>query len=338
MKIHKHIEIVSSSLPVLSSMSERSRNAIQKTLQKHYLHVGITLIDTPNDLKKLIKRKPDLVFLGMKFVPEVSSMVHNEPIKYWISEHLDIHGIPYTGSSKRAHIQELNKDIAKDLMLEADISTAKYYVGKRGMPATWQNNNLKYPVFIKPANRGGGIGIDDFSIAYGQAAINAKVRSVTNSLQSDVLVEEFLSGQEYSVAIMRKPDSDGYDSLAIELSTQQEGTDVSFISSNIKEANSEVVLTVDDLAVNQQVSQLALDAFVALGARDYGRIDIRLDEHGVPHFLEANLLPSLIEDYGSFPKACKLNAHIDYESMILNIVDLAFTRTAKTPELVLQNI
>lgn len=313
-------------------------NAQEVLYKKHYRKVGITLIDTPNDLKKLIECKPDLVFLGMKFVPEVSSMAHNEPIKYWISEYLDIHGINYTGSGKRAHIQELNKDIAKDLMLEADISTAKYYVGKRGVPATWQNQNLRYPVFIKPANRGGGIGIDDFSVAYGQADINAKVSSVTKNLQSDVLVEEFLSGQEYSVAILRKPDSEEYDSLAIELSTQQDGNDVSFISSNIKEANSEVVLTVDDLAVNQQVSQLALEAFVALGARDYGRIDIRLDSHGVPHFLEANLLPSLIEDYGSFPKACKLNAHINYESMILNIVDLAFTRTAKKPELVLQTI
>jgi D-alanine-D-alanine ligase len=69
-----------------------------------------------------------------------------------------------------------------------------------------------------------------------------------------------------------------------------------------------------------------LDSFVALGARDYGRIDIRMDSHGVPHFLEANLISSLLRDYGNFPKACLLNSNIDYENMIYRIIDLSLSR------------
>jgi len=42
--------------------------------------------------------------------------------------------------------------------------------------------------------------------------------------------------------------------------------------------------------------------------------------------LEANLIPSLIENYGSFPKACMLNDNLDYEPMILRIVHLAAAR------------
>ena len=74
--------------------------------------------------------------------------------------------------------------------------------------------------------------------------------------------------------------------------------------------------------------ELALHVFHALGARDYGRIDIRLDGAGVPHFLEANLMPSILKDYGNFPKACMLNETIGYEESILRIVDLAFERSA----------
>lgn len=313
-------------------MSKRSRDAIQATLAKHYSQVSITIINTPEDLNQLITNKPDLVFLGMKFVPVVTALAHNEPNKFWISEFLDNNNINYTGSSKSAHIRELNKDIAKDLMIEAGISTADFYLAKRDQPSTWKNQTLKYPVFIKPSNRGGGLGIDDCSIAYNQDAINYKASSVADKLRSDILVEEYLSGQEYSVAILGRPSSDDYDSMAVQLSTNQDGSGVSFISSTIKQANSEVVKVVSDYEMSTKLSTLALGAFHALGGRDYGRIDVRLDCHGEPHFLEANLLPSLIEDYGSFPKACVLNEQINYETMILNIVDLAFARNSQVRE------
>jgi hypothetical protein len=51
-----------------------------------------------------------------------------------------------------------------------------------------------------------------------------------------------------------------------------------------------------------------------------------LDKTGTPQFLEANLIPSLISGYGSFPKACVLNIDLDYEPMILSIVRLALMR------------
>jgi len=63
-----------------------------------------------------------------------------------------------------------------------------------------------------------------------------------------------------------------------------------------------------------------------LGARDYGRIDIRLDATGTPHFLEANLIPSLISGYGSFPKACVMNIGLEYEPMIMRIANLGLSR------------
>jgi hypothetical protein len=49
----------------------------------------------------------------------------------------------------------------------------------------------------------------------------------------------------------------------------------------------------------------------------------------VPHFLEVNLIPSLIEGYGSFPKAYALNLGLDYETMLTHIVQLALNRKAK---------
>jgi len=153
-----------------------------------------------------------------------------------------------------------------------------------------------------------------------------KISSIARKNKADSLVEQYLTGREFSVAVIRTENSDELTAMPIELVTQPDENGISILSRSVKSGNDETVLEVTDVDVRAKVSSLAIDAFRALGARDYGRIDIRMDGHGVPHFLEANLIPSLIENYGSFPKACMLNDNLDYEPMILRIVHLAAAR------------
>ena len=72
---------------------------------------------------------------------------------------------------------------------------------------------------------------------------------------------------------------------------------------------------------------MAINVFKALGARDYGRIDIRLNAHGTPNFIEANLMPGL-SNHGYLSRCFLLNKHFAYEEMIASIVELAFKRVA----------
>ncbi|MDQ5953468.1 MAG: D-alanine--D-alanine ligase, partial [Patescibacteria group bacterium] len=51
--------------------------------------------------------------------------------------------------------------------------------------------------------------------------------------------------------------------------------------------------------------------------------------NGQPNFLEANLIPSLIKDYGNFPKACKLHLNLSYQQMIMQIIGLGLKRSTK---------
>src|SRR5205085_2829600 len=98
------------------------------------------------------------------------------------------------------------------------------------------------------------------------------------------------------------------------------------LSKVVKREDQEVVVPVLEPILRAKVTSAALRFFDALEARDYGRIDLRLDATVTPHFIEANLIPSLLEGYGSFPKACLLNIGMDYETMLLSIVRLGFTR------------
>lgn len=324
MKLHKHIEIVRSTTVSLSSLSQESCDSIIKVLKKNYTRVGVSIVNSPADLNKLIALKPDVVFLGVKFVPIDANASLLDSEKLWIADFLDQHNVASTGSGHIAHELELNKDMAKACVTEAGLRTSPFMVIKQ--QHDFNEMPLKMPVFIKPRNRGGGLGIDSSSVATTLRQAQGKVRSITNNHGSDSLIEEYLPGREFSVAILKQKFGDGFLTMPIELIAPPDARGVQLLSEQVKSSNAERVQRVSDVLLHARVTSFALNVFKALGARDYGRIDIRLDAAGNPHFLEANLMPSLIAGYGSFPKACLLNQGLDYEPMILTIINLAMER------------
>ncbi len=326
-KINKHIEIVRSSKNWLSSMSLESSNAIFNVLKNHYTNVSITTVNNLSDLKKLVKNKPDLVFLGMKFISIDEILRLEDPSKIWITQYLKDHKIAHTGSTQFAHELEFNKSLAKKRIIKAGLKTSPFYVVKQNCSQIREDKSLIFPLFIKPINRGGGLGIDSDSVVHNFEELCLKVRLISKRLHTDSLIEEYLPGREFSVAILKDRIKEGYHIMPIELVSHPDKYGRLLLSKKVKESNIERVLVVTDQSIKSKITDLSIKAFHALGARDYGRIDIRLDKNGTPHFLEANLIPSLINGYGSFPKACMLNINLEYEAMILNIVKLALSRS-----------
>ncbi len=119
--------------------------------------------------------------------------------------------------------------------------------------------------------------------------------------------------------------------MPIELIALPDNNGLPILSGQVQSLNAEFALMIVDPDVKSKINTFALAAFHALGGRDYGRIDVRLKASGAPKFSEANLIPSLISGYGSFPKACVLNVGLDYEPMILKIISLAMQRKAAIP-------
>lgn len=322
MKIQKHIEIVRSTSPGLSSMSNTSCEALRATLRRHYANVGITIINSSDDLESIVAKAPDLVFMGMKYVPDASS-----GNRIWISNFLERNNIVHTGSGFAAIANERSKPLAKSRVMKHGIATAKYVVVRNSQPEALHSINLSFPLFVKPASLGGGQGVDGASLVHDLDQLNSKVESLLRIHKTDVIIEEYLPGREFSVALLKRRTSAGYISMPIELAAPNDMNGDPMLSQEIKLANQEIVLPVTDPDTHAKVTNLALLAFNALGGQDYGRIDIRLDAYETPHFLEANLVPSLISGYGSFPKACLMNIGMEYEEMVLAIVELAFDRS-----------
>jgi D-alanine-D-alanine ligase len=335
MKINKRIEIVSSTIAGLSSMGKASRGGVLAVLSKHFVSVRITIVNDQSDLEALGARQPDLVFLGMEFLPVHPALGAADPAKVWLSDFLDEHDIAYTGSSQIAHELERNKPLAKRRILSAGLRTSAFCVVRRGQSLESDDVPLAFPLFIKPTRLGGGLGIDSDSVVHNFEQLRAKVHSITTKLRSDVLIEEYLPGREFSVAILKDDSSNEFLAMPIELVAPSDKNGIRLLSGRVKSSNAEQALEVTDTVIKSKVTALALAVFDALGASDYGRIDIRLDAVGTPHFLEANLIPSLISGYGSFPKACLLNIGLEYEPMIMKIVTLGLARTGNAIEGVL---
>ncbi|HEX4629002.1 MAG TPA: hypothetical protein VH137_09455, partial [Gemmatimonadales bacterium] len=87
-------------------------------------------------------------------------------------------------------------------------------------------------------------------------------------------------------------------------------------------------------ALSREVERTALDAYLALGCRDWCRIDLRVDRFGVPNVLELNPLPGIIPDpamNSCFPKAARA-AGFGYDELIQEVVRIAWRRlTGRDP-------
>ncbi|HSW37135.1 MAG TPA: hypothetical protein VLG37_02065 [Candidatus Saccharimonadales bacterium] len=314
-------------------MGRKSREAVLAVLAKHYKWVRITIVNDLSDLEALVARRPDLVFLGAKLVPVDRALGLNDPNKIWVAGYLDEHGIAYTGSNESAHRLEMDKTLAKQCVQQASLATSPFYVVSKNQPLTAEQIPLNFPVFVKPTSRGGGQGIDSQSVANNYAQLQAKVRSLAFELNSDALIEEYLPGREFSVAVLKDEASAEFAVMPIELIAPPDERGARLLSAKVKIADTERSIEVTDELIKSEICELAINSFHALGARDYGRIDIRLDNSGRPHFLEANLIPSLKRSDGNyFPKACALNLNLDYEEMTLAITRLGLARAQNVTE------
>lgn len=309
-------------------MGKRSRNAVAAVLSEHYTKVGVSIVNNQTDLEALVASKPDLVFLGMKSIPREPILGLFSTDKIWLAQYLEEHGILHTGSDSAAHKLEFAKPLAKQRVLDAGLKTSPFRVVTPKQLKFMQGSSFSFPLFVKPTSHGGGDGIDGSSIVRNFTNLKSKVESVAAKLKSDSLLENYLSGREFSVAILKNARSAEFSVMPIELVAEPDEQGERLLSARVKSSNTENVLTVREGSMRSSVCDLAINAFEALGAQDYGRIDIRLDEFGAPHFLEANLIPSLVENYGSFPKACELNQNLGYRDMLRQIVSLPLERQA----------
>ena len=317
-KINKSIEIVV--VPNFGDANAHQDNVgiileeekILKILSKRYKNVLITEINSEEDLEKMSIRKPDLVFSGVKYF-------HFNNRNIWLNDYLEMHGIHYIASSKAALDNESDKNRAKKIMQKAKIKTADFFITTPGEYKTLLSIPITFPLFIKPVTGGDSRGIDANSIVHDFLSFKAKVLDIKIKHNSPSLVETYLPGKEYSVGIFEDSANGNLRAMPIEIVVKKNMNGHRILDFNVKKDDEERVIAVTDIKIFNKLSKLAKISFKALGGKSLGRIDIKMNHCGIPHFMEANLMPGLRKGY--FYRSCVLNLDMSYDDMIFSIAN-----------------
>ena len=292
---------------------------VLKILSKRYENVLVTEINSEEDLESLVKRKPDLVFSGVKYFS-----FNNRNI--WLNDYLEIFKIPYIASSKAALDNESDKNKAKKIMQKNNIRTADFFITNPGEYLKESSIPIKFPLFIKPVTGGDSRGVDKNSLVFNFEDFTTKVMDIKIKQNSPSLVETYLSGKEYSVGIFEDSIDGSLRAMPIEIIVKKNIDGHCILDFDVKKNDEESVILVSDIVVFDKLSKLAKDSFKALGGKSLGRIDIKMNHLGVPYFIEANLMPGLRKGY--FYRSCVLNLDMNYDDMILSIANTGLSSLA----------
>ncbi|MCU4674211.1 D-alanine--D-alanine ligase [Catenovulum sp. 2E275] len=220
--------------------------------------------------------------------------------------------LPYTGSRVLGSALAMDKIRTKQVWQSCQLPTAKYVSVKRGQEIEYSTimQQLGDVVFVKPAREGSSIGMSRVTNA---AELE---QAVTTAFEFDetVLIEQWINGPEYTVSILN-----GRALPAIRMQTQR-----SFYDYEAKYlSNSTEYLCPCGLSETDEIyiQQLALEAFDAVGASVWGRIDIMRDADGQFYLLEANTVPGMTEK-SLVPMAAKA-VGLSFEQLVLDILQAA---------------
>jgi D-alanine-D-alanine ligase len=246
---------------------------------------------------------------------------------------LERRGIPFTGSSARTLRTCLDKAAAKRVLQQHGLPTPAYTVISCAhrlpeLPA--------FPLIVKPLHEGSSKGIEQASVVSTRAALQDRVAYVLATYRQPALVETFLSGREFTVALL----GNGAEVTVLPLVeicfTALPPGALPLYSYAAKWLWDTPAQPLDILRypvdlpapLVQAIVDLCCHAFRALECRDWCRIDVRLDAHGQPQILELNPLPGILpnpQSHSCFPKAAAA-AHISYAMLIQGVLAHACQR------------
>ena len=219
-------------------------------------------------------------------------------------------GIPYTGSGVLASALAMDKVRTKRLWLAEGLPTAPYEVLSKDTNLKAVAKRLGTPLFVKPASEGSSVGMTKVK----KAAELDEAYALAVNYDPVVIAEKFIDGAELTVAIL------GERVLPIiRIETPREFYD--YEAKYIADDTRYLIPCGVSKVKEDQLQGLALRAFLALGCRGWGRVDLMLDRRGRPYLLEVNTSPGMT-DHSLVPMAARA-VGISYEDLCIKVLELA---------------
>jgi len=300
-------------------------NAIRDALAVN--HDVIMIEADENAFEKFRTLKPEIVF-------NVAECAYGTSREAQIPAMLDMLQIPYSGSDPLTLTTCLDKARTKEILSYHKVPTSKFLLVESLDDLS--KFDLSFPVIMKPVAEGSSKGIFDSSFVDNLEQLTARMTELFSEYKQPFLVEEFLPGREFTVAMLGNGDETRVLPI-IELNLNELPSHLAPIYSyeakwvvdtkdnplNIFSCPAKIS---DELA--EKISEIALKTYKVLRCKDWSRIDIRLDANGEPNVIEINPLPGVLpdpKDNSCFPKAARTFG-LNYSDMINKVLEHAAKR------------
>lgn len=289
--------------------------------------------DLPYSLKEV---KPDMCF-------NIAEGLGGDAREAQVPALLELLQIPYTGSRVMANAISLDKTLTKRIWRDRNLPVApfqEFIIGDEKLRA-----DLKFPLFIKPAKEGTGMGVDTKAILQNYDELMERIQYLLQTYKQPALVEKYLNGREFTCGIIGRWDSKKYSRYPdlynhrlgyhlfpiLELGNEKSVTPGLYSNAAksiaIGEEGSPTYTCPAQISaeLERKIKHLVVRAHMLVKAIDYSRVDLRLDDEGNPNLIEINTLPGLTPDYSDL--CLEANAeNISYTDLILEILYLGASR------------
>jgi D-alanine-D-alanine ligase len=270
--------------------------------------------------QRLVEAKVDLVF-------NIAEGLSGRNREAQVPALCELVGVPYTGSDSATLALALDKALAKRILKQHGILTPEFQVMATGREKLSPQLSTKFPLIVKPNAEGSSKGIASSGVVDDEAGLRAAVKELVERYRQPALVEEYISGREFTVGLLGDKRPKMLPPMEICFKDRTKARPV--YDYEIKQEWEKHVsyecparLTPSEL---KAVERAARETFTALGCRDVARVDLRMDARGNAYVLEVNPLPGLTPDYSDLVLIGKA-AGIEYRGLIAEILAGALKR------------
>ena len=230
---------------------------------------------------------------------------------------LELISLPYTGSGVMASAISMDKLRSKLLWQGAGLPVAPWVaitsdMFENGLSAEVlaQVAELGLPLIVKPSREGSSVGMSKVT----ESDKLADALSQAFQHDDEVLVEKWLSGPEFTVAVLGEE-------ILPSVRIQPAGTFYDYEAKYLSDETKYFCPGCEEVGQEAAMQSLVLKAWKVLGCRGWGRIDVMQDNDGQYYLLEANTSPGMTS-HSLVPMAAR-QAGMSFSQLVVRILDLA---------------
>ena len=254
-------------------------------------HVFLNKLTTYKQLKDLSKKKYDI------YVNLCEGYLDWEVPSIDVIYALEMFNLPYTGPN--TILYDPPKPLMKYVAYCADVKTPNFAEVYNAEGLAEKVKHLSFPMFVKPAKAGDSLGVDDHSLVNDSKELHTKIEELLAQDYDDILIEEYIAGQEYTVLVAANVHPAGGCTPFKPIEYQfPEGYKFKTYALKTSDLHTDVNKPCTDANVEAKLRSAAEKIFNGFSGVGYARLDFRVNKNLEVYFLEINFTCSVFYENG----------------------------------------